>query len=193
MAPDPCRDLSVSSQLTGAGLGTLLGPRLRERRSELGKTLADVAGEASLSSGYLSSIEKGSSIPSLPVLARIAHALEVSLAEILRSSGSARLARGRFGDGSGVEPLAAEGSQLQVVRCGANPGEQGGAPVSLGNGDVFVFLDRGALEITVDDGVFELGGGDALHCDRPRMIRWRALGDRPAVSLWVTGAGTRNR
>jgi transcriptional regulator with XRE-family HTH domain len=185
--------LSVPPQLTGAGLGTLLGPRLRERRSELGKTLAEVAGQASLSTGYLSSIEKGSSIPSLPVLARIAHALEVSLAEILRSSSSARLARGRFGDGAGMEPLAAEGSQLQVVRRGAKPGEHGDAPVSLGNGDVFVFLHRGALEITVDDGVFELGPGDALHCDRPRTVTWRAVGEHGAVSLWVTGAGSRNR
>ena len=74
----------------------MLGPRLRERRTALGKTLADIAAESDVSPGYISAIEKGTSIPSLPVLARITHALQVSLAEMLRSSNSALLARGWF-------------------------------------------------------------------------------------------------
>jgi transcriptional regulator with XRE-family HTH domain len=180
--------LSSPSQLDSAGLDTLLGPRLRERRTELGKTLADVAGQATLSTGYLSSIEKGSSIPSLPVLARIAHALDVSLAEILRGSGSARVARGRIDDDGSVGQLAMDGSQLQIVRCSSGPGEKGDAPLALGRGDVFVFLHEGALEITVDDGVFKLGPGDALHCDRPKRVAWRVIGKTRARALWVSGA-----
>jgi transcriptional regulator with XRE-family HTH domain len=180
--------LSASSQLPDASLAGTLGPRLRERRTELGKTLADVAGLAALSTGYLSSIEKGSSIPSLPVLARIAHALEVSLAEILRSSGSARLAHGRISDATGTERLAAEGSQLQIVRHAADAGKNGQAPLTLDAGDVFIFLYRGRLEIAVDDGVFDLGPGDALHCDRPKTITWRCSGDERAVAIWVSGA-----
>lgn len=185
--------MNEASQLDAAGLGTLLGSRLRERRTELGKTLADVAGEAALSIGYLSSIEKGTNVPSLPVLARVAHALEVSLAEILRSSGSARLARGHVDDDASVDRLAAEGSQLQIVRCGAHPGESGSAPIKLGNGDVFVFLYQGTVEITVDDGAFEVRAGDALHCDRPKTLSWRVLGDERTVALWVSGATPRTR
>jgi transcriptional regulator with XRE-family HTH domain len=184
--------LSASSQLPAESLAGTLGPRLRERRTELGKTLADVAGLAELSTGYLSSIEKGSSIPSLPVLARIAHALEVSLAEILRSSGSARLAHGRIGDATGTERLAAQGSQLQIVRHAADAGQSGGAPLTLGAGDVFVFLYQGRLEIVVDDGVFELGPGDTLHCDRPKTITWRVSGEGRAVAIWASSADSRS-
>jgi transcriptional regulator with XRE-family HTH domain len=180
--------MSTPSTVDAGDLASMLGPRLRERRTELGKTLADVARVAALSTGYLSSIEKGTSIPSLPVLARIAHALEVSLAEILRSSGSVRVARGHMGDRARTSRLALEGSPLQIVRRGAGPGERGEAPLSLGNGDVFVFLYRGRLEITVDDGVFELGPGDALHCDRPRTLTWRVSGEEPTVALWASGA-----
>ena len=57
-------------------LGTRLGTRLKERRQELGKRLAEVAAAADVSGGYLSSIENGASVPSLPVLARLSHALE---------------------------------------------------------------------------------------------------------------------
>jgi transcriptional regulator with XRE-family HTH domain len=178
--------MSTASDADSAGLGTLLGPRLRERRSELGKTLSAVADEAGLSKSYLSAIEKGGSVPSLTVLARLAHALEISLSEILRSSGSARLARGRIADPALTADVAAEGSQLQIVRQSAAPGDAGPTPVELGHGDVFVYLHSGRLEVTLDDGVFALDPGDALHCDRPRTIGWRVLGGENAVSLWVT-------
>ncbi|HZC30432.1 MAG TPA: XRE family transcriptional regulator [Gaiellaceae bacterium] len=182
--------MSAQSHLEAGDLTSMLGPRLRERRTELSRTLAEVARAAALSTGYLSSIEKGASIPSLPVLARIAHALGVSLADILRSSGPARFARGHISDAAGEDQLAAEGSQIQVIRSGASPGEAGDAPVALGNGDIFVFVYRGRLAVTVDDGVFELGPGDALHCDRPKKLTWRVPGDEPAVALWAGRASS---
>jgi quercetin dioxygenase-like cupin family protein len=129
----------------------------------------------------------------LPVLARIAHALEVSLAEILRSSGSARLAHGRIGDAAGTERLAAEGSRLQIVRHAADAEQSGRAPLRHDAGDVFIYLYQGRLEIVVDDGVFELGPGDALHCDRPKTITWRSCGEERAVTIWVSGADPRSR
>lgn len=171
----------------------MLGPRLRERRNELGKTLADVASAATLSTGYLSSIEKGTSVPSLPVLARIAHALEISLAEILRTSASARLARGHLTDAPGKNRLSGRGSQLHIVRHCAKPGDTGLAPVELGANDVFVFLFQGRLNIVVDNEVFELGRGDALHCDRPKTLSWRVPGSERALALWATPTTPRKR
>jgi transcriptional regulator with XRE-family HTH domain len=154
----------------------------------LGRTLAEVAAQADVSSGHVSAIEKGTSIPSLPVLARIAHALQVPLAEVLRSSNSALLARGRITDVVEIEDLAAHGSELQIVRHCAEPGESGHAPVSLGTGDVFLYLHRGRMEVTLDDGVFELGPGGALHCDRPKMVKWRVPGRTASIALWVAAA-----
>lgn len=108
--------MTPSPQLDNPGLGALLGPRLRERRNKLGKTLSTIAYEADVSTGYLSSIETGASVPSLPVLARITHALEVSLAELLRNSSSARLSRGHITDSRTTGELAASTSELQIVR-----------------------------------------------------------------------------
>jgi mannose-6-phosphate isomerase-like protein (cupin superfamily) len=139
-----------------------------------------------MSPGYLSTIENGASVPSLPVLARLAHALDVSLAEILRSSSTERLARGNITDGLENRGLAAGGSQLEIVRQSADPGEAGAAPVVLGYGDVFVYVHLGQLQVTVDDGEFELGPGDALHCDRPSHVSWRVPGSERLVALWTT-------
>lgn len=181
--------MSADPELQNASLGALLGPRLRERRSELGQTLTELARAADLSPGYLSTIENGASVPSLPVLARLAHALDVSLAEVLRSSSSARVARGNITDGSDDRVLVPDGSPLETVRQSASPGEAGEAPVSLGNGDVFVYVHCGELQVTVDDGVFELGPGDALHGDRPSQMSWRVLGSARMVALWTTPHG----
>jgi transcriptional regulator with XRE-family HTH domain len=181
--------LSADPQLQNDGLGALLGPRLRERRSELGQTLTELARAVDLSPGYLSTIENGASIPSLPVLARLAHALDVSLAEILRSSSTARLARGNITEGLENQVLAPTGSQLEIVRHSASPDEAGEAPVALGHGDVFVYVHLGELQVMVDDGVFELGPGDALHCDRPSQVSWLVHGSERMVALWSTARG----
>ena len=72
-------------------LAARVGARLRKRRSELGRTLAEVAGEADVSVSYLSAVEHGGSVPSLPVLARITHALDVPIADVLRGEDEMRL------------------------------------------------------------------------------------------------------
>ena len=141
-----------------------------------------------VSIGYLSAIEKGGSLPSLPVLARLAHALDVALAEILRTSASDRLARGHLTDALGTRRLAAEGSRLQIVRSAARPGERGRAALELGGTDVAIFVYRGELELDVDGERFVLGAGDALHCDLPEAIDWRVVGDERCVSLWAASA-----
>jgi transcriptional regulator with XRE-family HTH domain len=180
--------LSAQPTDDAAGLGTRLGTRLRERRRELGRRLVDVAQATGVSTGYLSSIENGGSVPSLPVLARLAHALELSLAEMLRTSATERLARGRMSDALGSRRLAADGSRLQIVRSGGRPGEEGRAPVRLGRRDVFVFMYQGALEVDVDGSTFALGPGDALHCDLPQVLRWRVVGEERAVSIWTASS-----
>jgi transcriptional regulator with XRE-family HTH domain len=168
----------------------MLGARLRERRRELGRRLVDVAQAATVSVGYLSSIEKGASVPSLPVLARLAHALELPLAEVLRASATERLARGRLSDARGTRRLAAAGSRVQIVRSGGLPGEEGRAPVRLGGTDVVVFLYQGVLEVDVDGSTFALGPGDALHCDLPQAMRWRVVGEERAISIWTAAAAS---
>jgi transcriptional regulator with XRE-family HTH domain len=187
LAADAGGDLTTEPT-TGESLGARVGTRIRQRRLELDRKLSEVAATAELSVGYLSSIEKGGKVPSLPVLARLAHALDMSLAEILRTSGSSRLSRGSLTSRLGQERMNAEGSQLRIVRLSGKPGSRGKAPVSFGRGDVFVYVHAGELEIDVDGTVFEVGPGDALHGDRPRSMTWRVTGDETATSIWAAAA-----
>ena len=60
-----------------------LGELLRETRVEQGRTLREVAAEASMAFGYLSEIERGSKEASSELLVSICGALGLSLSELL--------------------------------------------------------------------------------------------------------------
>ncbi|WP_353649859.1 helix-turn-helix transcriptional regulator [Nakamurella sp. A5-74] len=64
----------------------LAGARLRARRTELGRTLGEVAQRAGISPQYLSEVERGLKDPSSEMLASICGALQLDLAELLRHS-----------------------------------------------------------------------------------------------------------
>jgi DNA-binding XRE family transcriptional regulator len=59
-----------------------VGHELREERRTTGRTLADVAGEAGVSTQYLSEIERGRKEPSSEVLGAVAAALGLRLVDL---------------------------------------------------------------------------------------------------------------
>jgi len=172
----------------------LLGRRLRERRRELGLTLAEVAAAAGISVGHSSSIEKGTTLPSLPVLARVAHSLDLTLAEVLRASSAARIARGRVGASPGSAQLVGAGSRVQVWYVRESPGVSASAPFPLAGDDLFVFVHVGEIEVEVNDVRHCLSEGDSIHCQAPRSIAWKATSGGEAATVWVSrGARPRDR
>ncbi|HUY72143.1 MAG TPA: XRE family transcriptional regulator [Gaiellaceae bacterium] len=172
----------------------LLGRRLRERRRELGLTLAEVAAAAGISVGHSSSIEKGTTLPSLPVLARVAHALDLTLAEVLRASPAAGIARGKVDASLDWAQLVGAGSRVQVWYVRERSGVSASAPFPLAGDDLFVFVHVGEIEIDVNDVRHVLSEGDSIHCQGPRSIAWTATSAGDAATLWVSrGARARDR
>lgn len=163
-----------------------LGARLRGRRLALRRTLADVAGEADVSVSYLSAVEKGVNMPSLPVLARLVHALRLTLHELLREEeGPMQVRAGTIAaDAPGVQELGHPDLRLHVAAIASSPGEQGTAPLPVAGFTVFVFVERGALALELDGSLHALGQGDALDAVDVHEIRWETLGEMPALSVW---------
>jgi len=64
-------------------LRELIGEVLRDERTDQGRTLADVAGDAHVSLPYLSEVERGRKEVSSEVLAAICDALELPLVDVL--------------------------------------------------------------------------------------------------------------
>lgn len=183
MAADTRADLTDAARAADRDLGRLLGGRLRRQRQALQLTLANVAGEADVSTGYLSSIETGAAVPSLPVLARLARAVGLTLAEVLRGSATEGVTTGRI-DQADDGTLTPEGSRLEVVRLRAEQGERGDAPLAAAGGDVFVYVLEGSLAVVVDGEETTLAEGDAMHCVVPGAVTWSAPAG-PALVVWV--------
>jgi len=59
-----------------------VGQELRDERQDTGRTLADVAEEAGVSTQYLSEIERGRKEPSSEVLQAVAGALDLRLVDL---------------------------------------------------------------------------------------------------------------
>ena len=62
----------------------LLGARLRSRRLRARLQLAELAERAGLSQAYLSDLERGNRLPTLPILDALANALGTTAAGLLR-------------------------------------------------------------------------------------------------------------
>ena len=75
MHADDIREMSENFVTEGENLGA----RLRARRKAIGKTMQQVADEASLTIGFISQIERGISTPSLASLYNVAKALDASV------------------------------------------------------------------------------------------------------------------
>ena len=124
---------------------TLRGHRLRQRR-----TLRDVSGEARVSLGYLSEVERGQKEASSELLASICDALDVELADLLAEVSLEM----RLADPAGrpVRPvaLARPGTREDdaAAAAGDEPAEQG----------------AGAVEVPVAEPALALvGGGQAAR------------------------------
>lgn len=168
-------------------LGARVGARLRERRTELGRTLRNVAAAADVSVSYLSAVENGGNVPSLPVLGRISHALELTIADVLRGESQSHVRREHPETGRpGARRISHDQLQLEIRFVVMEGDRSGASPVDGPGRDVFVYVREGSVTLTVDGTEYELRVGDALDAAAPERLTWRA-GPSGAVTVWASG------
>jgi transcriptional regulator with XRE-family HTH domain len=164
-----------------------LGNRLRQRRVETGRTLADVAGGSDVSVSYLAAIEAGRNVPSLNVLSRVAHDLGLSLNELLRGSDRREMAFGALDvTRTGVSTLSHPDLRMEVRSVVADPGQRGGSPFEAAGNALVVHVVAGSFAVTLNGDRHELLEGDSLHGTRADELAWEAGGSARSVSVWVT-------
>lgn len=80
----PVGPLAVAAPAEPVLLRRVIGARLRGLRLAQGRTLREVSGEARVSLGYLSEVERGQKEASSELLGSICGALDVPLSELMR-------------------------------------------------------------------------------------------------------------
>lgn len=170
-----------------------LGERLKALRNEQGLTLVQLGQQAGLSASYLSQIERGVAMPSLPRLAAIARALDVEVAyffeDDMTSPSPIRSNQGRRLKGTAdaiVELMSADlpGAKIQPYRLVCQPGASREHPPTH-PGEVCGFVLKGQLTVTVGEEMFVLKAGDSIHYETHQPHSWRNEGDEECIVVWV--------
>jgi transcriptional regulator with XRE-family HTH domain len=181
---------------------TRIGEKVATVRESLGLSCEQLAERSECDVAVIERIEAGEIVPSLAPLIKISRALGVRLGTLLddevqvgpvvtradEASAVARITSLETGSGSGTLDffsLAAgkTARHMEPFLIDVNPAE--GVSLSSHEGEEFLYVLGGALEVAYGRGVHTLGVGDSIYYDSIVPHQVRAAGDTPARILAV--------
>ncbi|WP_419839366.1 helix-turn-helix domain-containing protein [Candidatus Poriferisodalis sp.] len=155
-----------------------VGARLAERRSELARSMRQVANDAEVSTSHLSDIESGACRVSLPVLLRIVRALNLTITELLPQIGGHRVFRTSLDDapGDAARVLSHHDLDLSIALIRLNDG--GSHQIdNPERADTLIYVLSGSVACDADGTVVQLEEGDTLDTEQVVRHRLSALVD----------------
>ena len=174
-----------------------IAANIRRVRQARGLTLDALAGRSGLTKGYLSQIENFRTLPSLPVLYRVAAALGVEAAELLKGTAEGRRhVLTRRGEGVPVEREHPE-SGFRYLALAREKGAKIMEPFLLElpprstrkdgttNGDEFLHMLEGRIRVHLGGETMEMEAGDSLYFDGSVPHHPENPGDAPARAIVI--------
>lgn len=169
-----------------------LGPRLRRLRLQARLSLAAVARATEVSVGFLSGVERGQMSASVGTLRRLARFYGINILALFDpAEANPHRVRPRerkvleAGPGVRMELLAWGNTVMEPHLFRIAPGAGSGEAYSH-EGEEFLYLLRGQLQITLEDGeTHRLAEGDSLYFESNSPHRWVNPGKRETWVIWV--------
>jgi len=174
-----------------------VGAAIRRRRREIGMTGKDLAARTGVSAAFITQLEQGRSLISLPRLYRLAEVLETTPNSLLPASPASILVT-RAGAGQEMRAAQSEdaqrprlltrggtGKSLKAHRYSIHPTDPAQGWF-LHDGEDLVYVIAGHIRVEFERGhPVELGPGDALNHDGDIPHRWVLAGNQTAEVLIV--------
>jgi len=171
---------------------TPVGKRIRQFRTQKKMTLENVANETGLSVERLKKIEAGKEIPPVGALLQIARSLQIDSAEFLREQSEDKLtdrvkAYTKRTSNYAYTTLTpgAENKHLKAFRVSIDPLADHEGVGYQHEGEEFVYVLTGQVEITVGDHLNKLGQDDSLHFNSGISHNLRNVGESVAELIVV--------
>ena len=181
-----------------------VGPRVKALREAGGLSLRDLAERSGVSAPMLSQVERGETIPTLHVAARIASGLELRLSQLPRldEEGAVSIVRRderRTGGADGhvyeilTPPLPGQRAEVSRHRLtpGAVTGGPGDPPMHEPGARETAVVEAGRVQLHIDGSVHALAAGDTVTFDADLPHHFENAGKEEAVLLAVVSAGLR--
>jgi transcriptional regulator with XRE-family HTH domain len=170
---------------------TSIGPRLRRLRTQRGLSLAEVASAAGVSIGFLSALERSQMSASVGTLRKLARFYRTNILEFFDTTESdARLVRPlkrkvlEAGPGVRMELLAWGNKVMEPHLFRIAPQSGSGEPYAH-EGEEFLFVLRGELQIALASEEYHLKRGDSFYFESATPHHWRNPGRSETWLLWV--------
>jgi len=173
-----------------------IAERIRRYRTSENLTLQELGDRAGVSASTIHKIENGQTVPTISVLLKVAIGLRRPAAELFDGDEKPDVFRHvrakdaiEFGvrGGTRVERITGgvSKSRIDVWRVCHDPGEGTGLNKRISyDGEVIIFIESGALRVTVEDQVADLEIGDTLHFRTHHLHQWKNVGDVPTTALF---------
>ena len=175
----------------GDGNAAPIGAHLRQLRLRRGLSLAQVAEAVGISAGFLSALERSQMSGSVGTLRKLARFYKANILDFFEANGaSGRRVRPaerkvlEAGEGVRMELLAWGDTVMEPHLFRVAPEAGSGDPYSH-EGEEFIYVLRGDLEITVDGEKYRLKPGDSFYFESATPHRWKNPGRRETLLLWV--------
>jgi DNA-binding transcriptional MerR regulator/mannose-6-phosphate isomerase-like protein (cupin superfamily) len=174
------------------GNGDNLGLRLRAARTSRGMSLADVAEVIGISVGFLSAIERSVMNASVATLRNLAKFYKLNILDFFDQSGGrqylVRPSERRqldASDGVRMELLAWGNPVMEPHLFHVAPGAGSGEEEYAHEGEEFLFILTGTLDLVVDGQEYRLSKGDSFYFESSTPHRWSNRTKKETVVLWV--------
>jgi len=168
-----------------------VGKKIKKARTEKKYTLDRVANETGFSIDYLKEIETGKAIPPVGALLQIARALEIDSGSLLREPESKLQSRikahTKRTDNYAYTTLTpgAENKHLKAFRVTIEAQQDHRGVDYHHEGEEFVYVLKGKIEVTVGEHVNTLENGDSLHFNSGIRHKLKSISDEQAELLVV--------
>jgi DNA-binding transcriptional MerR regulator/quercetin dioxygenase-like cupin family protein len=172
-----------------AGTGAI-GAHLRQLRERRQLSLADVARAVGISVGFLSALERSQMSGSVGTLRKLARFYKTNILDFFDAhegrSRQVRPAERKVLEGDGVRmELLAWGNTVMEPHLFRIAPEAGSGDSYAHEGEEFIYVLRGDLEIAIQSDKYRLKPGDSFYFESATPHRWRNPGRRETWVLWV--------
>src|SRR6201993_2199926 len=173
------------------GNARALGGHLRQLRARRRLSLAQVANAVGISVGFLSAMERSQMSGSVGTLRKLARFYKTNILDFFDASGaSGRQVRPSerkvLEAGAGVRmELLAWGNAVMEPHLFRIAPDAGSGESYAHEGEEFIYVLRGELQICVDGEDYRLKSGDSFYFESATPHRWKNPGRKETLLLWV--------
>jgi len=180
-----------TTRSNGSNASAAVGKKLRRLRLQRGLSLVQVAEAVDISVGFLSALERSQMSASVGTLRKLARFYDTNVLEFFGTAeaGSNVITPAKrkileAGPGVRMELLAWGNTAMEPHLFRIAPHAGSGESYSH-EGEEFLYVLRGKLQILVEEKQYELKTGDSFYFESSSRHHWSNPGNSETVILWV--------